>query len=475
MSEEKSLDSPLFIDRKAYRSMAFVKLRLMTEYVQKTHLPFIGAYRQLKIYFDHKYDISGVKTHPDLTKDEEILISKEKMKYDTQKITIQKQEGYRTIDIPHMHVIKRHVGKGSWVLNKHIDDEYIIMARAICFYLLSIAFEDNIFTSYSQSVFVDFRQEYQGDWTTVNKRELNNLIKFDLELTKDCLPTKKFPKQKDALDLKKKVYVDKNVAMGLFRLLKVSYFGEKDDNYKQDILAYKELCRNVVEFMIRLMLIENNIIPSQEYVVCPREELQVKCGGKYKSEIEAHVNSIVADKKKNASRFHPYNPKKQDLDAIAHEFEALLPPEYLKLIPNYVFEQVMFQRAAIGSYCEPDTEMFKLFYQGLDDGKIEGKAAKKQVEVDETVEEEQEDQLEDFDFSAIEEWFCKEDFVQYYKKTTGKIPAYEKIGVKFFTNATGLDGNRYMQDIIMGDIFEMVYYDSNQDFNVGSSLGVRIV
>jgi hypothetical protein len=88
MSEEKSLDSPLFIDRKAYRSMAFIKLRLMTEYVQKTHLPFIGAYRQLKIYFDHKYDISGVKTHPDLTKDEEILISKEKMKYDTQKITI---------------------------------------------------------------------------------------------------------------------------------------------------------------------------------------------------------------------------------------------------------------------------------------------------------------------------------------------------------------------------------------------------
>lgn len=441
---------PVYVDTKKYKFMAFAKLRMMTRFIQENFLPNLGEYKARNSYSEVKYEF---KKQPEKTQDEYDRIKKGELEYEVENVKVRiklnmEQKRRKAKDFKIMtEVRKYHVIRESWRFLNHMDDEYILMARAISFYLMVMAYEDNYFSIKDDNVNNFFGVRYHQDWITLKKANFYDLLGFDLSLSKASNACKKIDLESEGIDTRKRLHFSKDFAEQVFTITRAQF---KSNDYKLEIKKYKESCRNIVEFMIKLIMIQNNIVPKSELMLCQSVDLQIKIGSKCQEvlqqelrdkEEKERIEKIEKNEKFSYGKGAYVKIGEKKAKGPSHAPGAMIDEELTleqkKLIPNFLLKKAYFSRGSLSSYCEPDIELFRVFHNDLES-----------------------DKDKEF-YSEVYNYF---DLISWKREVLGftNKKSVWKASKEFYDNVQGIDGSRYNQNIIKLDFCEFLGHDTSK-------------
>lgn len=271
--DEKSKATQIFVDYNESRFLAFAKIRIFAQYVQEQFLENLGNYKTTKQYSQEVFSL-GHK--PIITDDEMLRMKSGELLYQVTTIQVkrkltkeQEQQGYKDTE-PKTQITKSHLNYAKFRFRLHMDEEYVLMARAIVFYLSLIAKNGNFVFS-SEEIFHIYKK-YEKEWPDHSSQDYRKLTEFNWSLEND-FATSDVSSDK-SINLLKKLYLSEDVTEPMLEAMRMDF----DITTSEDeLLRYKELSRHVVEVMVKIILLQNNITPKIDCVVASEIDTDVPC------------------------------------------------------------------------------------------------------------------------------------------------------------------------------------------------------
>ena len=246
----------MHVVNKKVRFAAFSKLRGLSLFIERNYLSCLGNYKVRDNYSTEKYPF---RKPPVKTDDEKRRIKDGELEYLVENIKqkIKLTTEQRRNRVPDFKMItqvsKFHIHKRMWSFNSHYTDDYALMGRAIAFYVMVMAYEDNYFTIKDDNAIFNMNVRFYQDWVTLKKTNFFDLKTYDMNLGKST-----------DVDLRKKLHFSKDFAHSIFKIARTEFLS----NEKIELDKYKENCKNIVETMIKLLTLQNNVTPLKESYFC---------------------------------------------------------------------------------------------------------------------------------------------------------------------------------------------------------------